>query len=167
MKALAAIVAVLAELTVGSCCCPPADSSSARETDMWAVNELADAQVCEAVIREHTLYPHHFLVDCAQLNELGMRDMDILAAYLRCEGGQLNVRRGDASPELYKKRVEVVAAALDRAGVPAGSVRVADGLPGGDGMPSVRVVEITRPKAPSGMYTQETRAPVTVGGNSQ
>ena len=98
--------------------------------------------VDNAVIREHTIYPYQFVEGRAELNELGRRDVNVLAEHYGGQGGTLNVRRGDAAQELYMGRCKAVMEALAVAGVDQKRILLADGLPGGDGMSSRQVLII-------------------------
>jgi hypothetical protein len=143
----------------------------------------SNSSIQNAIISEHTLYPYHFVKDGADLNELGRRDLAVLARHFAKNGGPLNIRRLNAPDELYEARVGVVYAALQDAGIdmaridtsdgmpipsvqqegesggPNGTqvsevrnalsgtgITVADGMPGGEGMPSERVLIILERK---------------------
>jgi hypothetical protein len=95
-----------------------------------------------AIIAEHTLYPYHFVPDGDELNELGRRDFSVLARHFTEQTGSLNIRRGTTVPGLYEARVTVVIESLKEAGIDVSRVRLSDGMPGGSGMPSERVVTI-------------------------
>jgi hypothetical protein len=120
---------------------PVTTEEDGREFDAAIVRAHQNDFEAAAVIRQHTIYPYHFAAESATLNELGQRDVAILAGHfanLPADGGippaTLSVRRGDASPGLYDARVRAVTAELARGGVPNDRVRVADTVPGGDGM---------------------------------
>ncbi len=108
----------------------------------WMVNSIRDAAINQAIITQHTLFPYHFYPGRDTLNELGERDLAALAAYFRGHTGQLNIRRGDLSDEMYHARVATVRKRLTESGVDASRIAIADGLPGGPGMPSDQVVKI-------------------------
>ena len=57
-------------------------------------------------------------------------------------GKTLNIRRGDASEALYDARVRSVVRFLEEGGVDSGLISITDGLVGGDGMPSMRVLNL-------------------------
>jgi hypothetical protein len=106
------------------------------------VNSYLDDSTRQALIAQHTLLPQDFVDDSAQLNELGARDLSILAAHFKTCPGTLNVRRGQVSGELYKARIASVRDALAHAGVPVARLAITDGFAGGDGMTSDHVVFI-------------------------
>ena len=54
----------------------------------------------------------------------------------------MNVRQGDVDPRLYAGRINAVLEALAMHGVDRGQIRMADGLPGGDGLASDQVAAI-------------------------
>jgi hypothetical protein len=121
---------------------PPATTyDEARDFDAAIVRAHQNDFEAAGVIRQHTIYPYHFVADSSTLNELGRRDVAILAGHyasLQVDQGvppaSMGVRRGDASPALYDARVRAVTAELARGGVPNDRVRIADTVPGGDGM---------------------------------
>ncbi len=123
---------------------PVADAEldvSAR-TDKSLVNAVHDQAVYNAIVTQHTFFPYHFISNGDALNELGQRDLGALADYYRQHPGDVIVRRGDATDELYDARVRHVLQGLQQAGVETDRVKVADALPPGAGMPGDRVVKI-------------------------
>lgn len=110
--------------------------------DVALVNMYMIESVNQAVVRQHTVYPHHFHQRSAELNELGRRDVNVLARSYRQNAGRINIRRGKASDQLYAARVAAVLEALAERGVKSGQTVFADDLPGGDGLPSDDVILI-------------------------
>lgn len=108
----------------------------------FARDMLLGASMERALITQSTLFPYHFETGTAELNELGRRDLLVLAGHLRQHRGSLTVRRGGAAPELHEERVQAVLAALESAGVSRRAITLRDGLPGGDGTPSARIVDV-------------------------
>lgn len=106
------------------------------------VNFLNNIGIENAIIAQHTLFPYHFVKNSAELNELGQKDLAILAKHFSRYPGDLNVRKGDTPADIYQARVNFVINRLKKAGVPADQIRIADGMPGGDGMVSERVIKI-------------------------
>ena len=104
-----------------------------------SVNNLA---IENAIVSQHTLFPYHFVQNGAELNELGQRDLAVLANHFLEHAGPVNVRKGSVSAELYEARVNHVLDALKQAGVEAERIAISDGMPGGSGMPSENVVKI-------------------------
>ncbi|MHC4718645.1 MAG: hypothetical protein ACYS5V_16880 [Planctomycetota bacterium] len=115
----------------------------------WLVQTVHDQAINNAIIRQQTLYPYHFVVNGDELSSLGLQDMRVLASHYRQFPGQLSVRRGDAPEELYQKRVTRVLCVLQDAGVQTDRVKIADALPQGDGMSSEQVVQILERTASS------------------
>ena len=95
-----------------------------------------------AIIRQHTIYPYHFVPHSAELNGLGMREVDVLARHRVRYPGPVNLRHGDESEELYETRIQTLFDRFASAGLPRESIRIADGLPGGEGASSEEVVII-------------------------
>jgi hypothetical protein len=66
--------------------------------------------VYNGIAAEGAVYPHDFYSNGAGLNDLGRRRVDVLSAACR-EGGEnphLIILRGDASEELYDRRIDAV-----------------------------------------------------------
>jgi hypothetical protein len=108
----------------------------------WAVETVNDGAVRNAIIAQHTLYPYHFADNSADLNEVGKRDVAVLASHFRRYPGQVNLRKGSEDSTLYQARVRAIADGLVAGGVAPGTVRIGDGMPGGDGMDASRVILI-------------------------
>jgi hypothetical protein len=129
-------------------CEEDARTAADKHFDKEMVRTLNNVGVENAIITQHTLYPYHFVPDGEKLNGLGQRDFAVLARHFGEHPGQLNVRRGEGtSPELYKARVAYVTDRLNEAGIEPGRVKVTDGMPGGPGTTSERVVTILQKEA--------------------
>ena len=126
-------------------------SQSVQEQEPDVFGASVQAQIIEAVdngvIRQRTIYAHHFDDETARLNRLGRRDLGVLGGYFAQHGGTINVRRGTASSELYAARCDAVISALAESGVESGRLVVADDLPGGDGMNAIQVLVILEREA--------------------
>jgi hypothetical protein len=132
------------------------ESQGDRNLDVELVNTLNDLGVENAVVAQHTLYPYHFAANGEELNELGHRDLAVLARHFAKHEGTLNVRRGETAPELYEARLTYIIEELKNAGVDTGRMVIADGMPGGPGMPSERVVTIMKKAAETSGSAQST-----------
>ena len=140
LKKLCACGLLLAAL---GCASKQKDERESRRALNTAMVKLYTAEAVDlAIVRQHTLYPYHFRPASVELNELGRRDVTVLARYYKDDGGSVNVRQGDVDPRLYAGRITTVLDALARHGVDRGQIRVADSLPGGDGLASDQVVAI-------------------------
>jgi hypothetical protein len=128
-----------------------------KNLDVRLVNTVNNIQVENAIVTQHTLYPYHFVTDGAGLNDLGQRDLMVLARHYKEQPGALNVRQGPASATLYGARVAQVQKRLKEAGVDVGRMTISDGMPGGPGMPSEAIVT-TKPEI--------TSRDSTMGGSS-
>jgi len=120
---------------------PPKDAIA----DMQIVDGVRDSGVRAAIVAQHTLYPYHFVSDSDALNELGHRDVTVLATHLRgVASGKINIRRGEEMPaSLYDARVASVRKMLQEQEVNADRVQITDGTPGGMS-PSVDVLRDMR-----------------------
>ena len=136
--------------TLSSCSNTGMDPELEGRDGAWAGDAIRNASLNNAIITQHTLYPYHFVGGSAQLNDLGERDLHVLADHFKKAlagmPGELNVRRGNASEALYEARVKLVLESLTAYGCEGGTVSVKDGLPGGDGMASDRVIVILKEK---------------------
>ncbi len=106
------------------------------------INAFNDAAMENAIIAQHALYPYHFVNNSNQLNELGRRDLSILAKHFKEYPGQLTISSDGTSENLYKSRLAYVAEQLKKDGIDVSRVAISDGMPGGSGMTSSDVVQI-------------------------
>jgi hypothetical protein len=144
MKPLALATLTILMLSASACSDPsktssaPPPSSDERDLNTAEVEWYNKSAIDNAIIAQHTLYPYHFVPDGESVNELGEHDLNVLIDHFKNHPGKLNVRRGSASAELYQARVNFVIERMFNAGVRLGPVE--DGLPGGEGMSSERVL---------------------------
>jgi hypothetical protein len=158
---------LLPALLAALCACHSATANDDLEKRQGplAGEEIQNASLNNAIVSQHTLYAYHFAAGSAELNELGVRDLDVLVAHFQNAAGDLNVRRGEAGQALYEARVRTVLEKLAAAGVPSRSVAVKDGLPGGEGISSERVVEILKGKMTKGTWISNGNS--STGGGIQ
>lgn len=135
------VVLLVCSLLVG-CQDEMARDQTGGNLDMELVKTLNNVQVENAIIAQHTLYPYHFGTDGEMLNDLGRHDLAVLARHFREHPGILNIRQAQTPVELYKVRVAQVLSRLKEAGIETTRMEVADGMPGGSGMPAEQVVMI-------------------------
>ncbi len=150
------ILTALLLASLAACRSAQADNDVEFHQGPWATEEIQNASMNAAIVAQHTLYPYHFAAGSAELNDLGVRDLNVLADHFAKAGGDLNVRRQNADPSLYEARVKAVLERLAQAGVPSGAVAVKDGLPGGDGISSERVIVILKGKMSSSSSSSST-----------
>jgi hypothetical protein len=84
------------------------------------------------------------------LNDLGRRDLGVLARHYAEHPGVLNIRRDQTPEALYDARVAHVMAGLKEAGVRTERMNVSDEMAGGPGMSSEQVVTILHNPASAG-----------------
>jgi hypothetical protein len=119
------------------------------------VNSYNDIAIQNAIVSQHTLFPYHFVENGAELNELGQKDLAALTSHFVNYPGHLNIRRQNTPEELYNARVNLVHKKLQQAGIAMGRISVSDGMPGGSGMTSERVLVILE-QASKGISTTST-----------
>lgn len=106
------------------------------QIDRWAVTVPNDQAVEGAVITQRVLYDYHFSTGTDRLTKTGHRDLEILIRHYRGQDWQLNMKPGNAGPDLYKNRIKVVESVLLSSGMSLEMVSIIDGLPGGTGVSS-------------------------------
>ena len=151
---------------------PQADAVTHQQIafDSWAVASVRDAAVSASVLEQHALYPYHFAPNSPALTELGQRDLSILADAYKENPGPLTLVKADTPDDLYNRRKDAIASALQQAGVPADKVIIADGIPGGPGMTGNEAVMSRKAKKDSFGPSVSDTGSVTitdtpVGGN--
>lgn len=117
------------------------DADQAAADRAFAAEPFGD-QIRAGVLRQRTLYEHHFESGSPALNSLGRRDVAILAKGMGSSGGRLSVQRGSADKELYAARLKSVRSALASAGIPVKRLKLEDGPPGGDGVGTIEAIRI-------------------------
>ncbi len=152
MRLYSTIVICLAcSLVIG--CQDQTQSQANQNLDVELVKTINNVGVENAIITQHTLFPYHFVTDGERLNDLGQRDFAVLARHFTEHPGILNIRRAETGAELYDARVAYVLGRLKEAGVETNRVSVSDGMAGGPGMPSERVVTILQKETASTRIT--------------
>jgi hypothetical protein len=95
------------------------------------------------------------------LNDLGQRELAVLARHFAEYPGTLSVRRGPVTGDLYRIRLTSVMNGLKDAGVDMARMQLSDSMPGGTGMPCEQVVVILERAA------TDCRAPAASGGTGR
>ena len=140
MNRLILALGVVAVLAGGCQKAPPLRTQASP--DAWLITTVNDTAVRNAIIRQSAFFPYHFVTGGADLNELGMHDLEVLAAHHKTYPGRITVRQGDASAGLYKARVGRIVEGLSRAGVGKGRVTISDSPVAGDGRHSDKTLVI-------------------------
>jgi hypothetical protein len=128
------------------------------------VSAYNDTAMENAIIVQHSLYPYHFVNNSEQLNELGRRDLLILAKHFKEYPGQIDVSRDGTNASLYQARLAYVAGQLKKDGVDISKVTISDGLPGGSGMTSSDVGQIM--EADQKVRSERRQSIPDIGNNS-
>ena len=159
MKLCIVIETVICCVLIGGCVGTVGEESlNKRILDRELVDTINDTAIQNAIISQHTLFPYHFVNNSNRLNELGEFDLNVLANHFLKNPGQLNIRRDDASEELYQARVSFVLERLKGAGIESEKITFSDGMPGGSGMPSEKILTILKreDEKPTSKATSET-----------
>jgi len=164
------ILMVLSCILLSGCCNDANNSSESfddRKLNEGLINSFNDTSMENAIISQHTLYPYHFINDSPNLNDLGMRDLSILAKHFKDNPGQLNVSHQNANEALYAQRTSFIAEQLNKSGVDMSKIIISDGMPGGSSMSAEDVLLIraadqkvrdtTRKTSPQLMYDRSNR----------
>jgi len=113
-----------------------------RLVDTQLISSLNDIQVRNAIIRQHALFAWHFVQNDAELNELGQRDLAVLAKHFAEHPGNLAMPRKDTPADLYAARVNLVVERLRKAGIDTEHIKIREDMPGGSGMASEIILSI-------------------------
>ena len=141
MKGITTLVAGFLVVLASGCETTPVRQEGSP-FNAWLAASVTENAVNQAIIAQHTIYPYHFVASAAVLNELGQHDLQVLADHYAEHPGPLNIRQGNAPPNLYEARKTAVIDSLVKAGVDTSRVTIGDALPGGEGMPSEGVITI-------------------------
>lgn len=113
---------------------------SHRDMNEAMINTYNQRAQDDAIIRQHTIYPYHFVNNSAELNPLGRREVFVLSHHFRNYPGPLNLHQGEAPATLYQARIKTVMDSMVEAGVDSKRLVITDEMPGGDGLSSDQVV---------------------------
>lgn len=116
------------------------ENAAMRLENTERIQAFSDDAATEAVLRQKAVFSHHFVPDTAQLNTLGEKELLILSNHYARYGGDLSVRQGDATEELYELRIGTVRHFLSEHGAIIDNVEIIDSYPSGDGMASYRLL---------------------------
>ena len=111
------------------------------------IRSYNDIAIQNAIVSQHTLFPYHFVTNGAELNELGQRDLAALTSHFIKYPGQLNIRRGKITADLYEARINMVYERLLEAGIDKKRISISDAMPGGSGITSERMLIILSQKS--------------------
>jgi uncharacterized membrane protein YgcG len=139
-------------ILAAGCQYPPQREVERADANRWIARSVQDTAINNAIVRQHTLFPYHFIPNAPDLNDLGRRDLEVLADHFKSYPGTLNVRKGPESEELYRARVDFVRKQLARAGVDCERVPMEDGFAGGEGMRSEWVLKVLERRAEDTLY---------------
>ncbi len=163
------MIIAMSILTIAATACHSTQEhkEARRPFNTWAVGSIRDSAINQAIITQGTLFPYHFDPHAGTLNELGLHDLGVLAEYHKEHPGNLNLPRGRTSDDLYEKRVATVATILTKSGVRKDRITIVNALPGGEGMPSERVVVILENERAetSTIVSDNTSRALTTGGS--
>ena len=155
MKPFMMIMAVLFCVLTFGCQEEAAENPDNHLINSQLVNTYNDIAIQNAIVSQHTLFPYHFVENGAELNELGQKDLAVLTNHFMRYSGHLNIRKQNTPGDLYNARVNMVRERLQQAGIAMKRISISDGMPGGSGMTSERVLVILE-KASEGASTTST-----------
>ena len=141
MKTLAILTSCLFVLCACGCEGPVSGPERYRHMNTNIVGTYNDIALENAIIAQHTLYGYHFIDGSAELNQLGNRDLTVLANHSKRSPTELCIQRG-TSDELYQERVNSVLDFLRKNSVDTNAITISSRLPGGDGVSAYRAIAI-------------------------
>lgn len=159
MKRIGMLTALALLATLAGCKNKDDSMAEPQVVDVAMVEAIRLQPIEQAIIVQHTLYPYHFVEGKADLNELGRRDLRVLAEHYRDQFGPLNVQQGPAGEDLYEARIEQVIRALTDSGIAPERIQIAQDLPGGSGLPGTWVLQIMSAQRPGQEGGQGKTAP--------
>ena len=112
----------------------------------WIVESYPIRQTEAAIIRQRTIYPYHFVTGTAYLNDLGRRDVTVLARHFKDHPGSASIRHPGQDAGLLEARVDAIKSVMAQAGVTINLVT--NGPTGGDGMASENVLVVLSEEDP-------------------
>lgn len=153
MKILNSLVIGLVLCSMGGCrsATPPARSYGVSE--MWVGDSIRAASLNQAIVTQSALYPYHFIHGSAELNELGERDLAVLADHFTKYPGSVKLIQGNASSDLYLARIAKATAEFEAAGIAPDDIEVSNGYPGGPGISSERAITILEAERAAGIIS--------------
>ena len=119
-----------------------AERPSDHLVDSQLMISYNDIAIQNAIVTQHTLFPYHFVKNGAELNELGQKDLAALTSHFIKYPGHLNIRKHNTTEDLYDARINMVRERLLVAGIDMERISISDGMPGGSGITSERVLVI-------------------------
>ncbi len=146
---------LLSLVALVGCAQNPADVEPISTGESWTA--VYDSAVNNAIIAQQALFPYHFKVNSAELNELGDKDLAVLMAHYQNHPGELHIRRGDASVALYDQRVRAVAGRLEAVGLQIDRIPITDGVANGSGLGNEQIlINIERRNTPPSFSGDES-----------
>jgi hypothetical protein len=152
MKLNLMIIAVLFCILIIGCQDNAPREPNERVINSQLVRSYNDMAIQNAIVSQHTLFPYHFVANGAELNELGQRDLAALISHFIKYPGHLNIRRSKTAADLYEARINMVHEKLLEAGIDMKRISISDGMPGGSGITSERMLVILE-QEPEGAST--------------
>jgi len=156
MKLSMTIMAILFCFLTFGCQEDMAEGPNNHIINSQLVNTYNDIAIQNAIVSQHTLFPYHFVKNGAELNELGQKDLAALTSHFMKHPGHLNIRKQNTPGNLYDARVNLVRERLQRAGIAMERISISDGMPGGSGMTSERVLVILEQESEGTSTTTST-----------
>ena len=160
------LIFMLASMAIGSFlngCAADTIDEDRPALNVWLHNSIRDEAIRNAIITQRTLFPYHFVLDSADLNDLGRSELRVLASHFSNRFGEISVRRGKTPEPLYLARIDHVVESLREFGVDTDRLKISDVPPGGDGMSSERVLEIFL-QGNAGFSTQDNGSGFSITG---
>ena len=155
--------AVTLAVIAGGCEYQRQQQMQRRQSNVWLVESVNDTAIRNAVVRQRTIYPYHFMPQSEQLNELGVQELEILGEHYRRTPGVLSIAPAVAQEEaLQGARVRQVMMMLEQQGVDLARMTIDDRTPGGEGISGARAVDILKREREQGPQMEQETSTLTV-----
>lgn len=140
-----------------------------RDLNRAIVNSSFAHQITAGARVDRTVYPHHFIVGEAALNELGRKQIDALTSEVTTREFQVNIPRSESDDDLHEARVQMVRDRLAASGVEPERIAIVDEHPGGPGLTTAVLVSALEGQGQGGkdggnMWGYSSKNTTTVSG---
>ena len=153
MRTVISLAMVGVVVTTVGCGQPPNRLNAPPQGTSENPSALQDAfvyMVDNAMLEDLSMADIHFVPHSADLNGLGARRLERYAKLLQVYGGGIRFATNSTDKEMVDKRIESIEAYLATTGITMKRIKIARGLPGGEGMTAREAILAKNFNMPSG-----------------